>query len=163
MRPLILAVLAACGEEAADPTAVDRTAAEFTPPAGLMLEYVPPGQGSGDVRWIHAAADTWEVRDGADWDTAAAVATWSVALDGGLRVEDSLVLPSGFREGDSFDNGRVVALGERAVWYGTFPDVVTVELTGGPLEGTVALAAGVGPIAIGEGGWGWELASYAAE
>ena len=62
------------------------------------------------------------------------------------RVDGSQLLPSKVKEGASAEGVEVTEMGERAVWYGTFPDVASVTVSTGTLAGEWAFARDIGPI-----------------
>ena len=161
MRPLGVALLlAGCGEGGEDPAALGYTAAEFAPPAGQRMEFIPPGQGQAIPLWIQVTQDAWVVREGLDWEGAAAVATWPMSATDGLSVDGDLLLPRSFEAGTGFENGTVGSPADREVWYGVFPAAIGVELTESVFGGEVVFAADVGPIAFTLEGRPWELAGY---
>ena len=99
------------------------------------------------------------LRDGDFWRDAPPGDPLPTALDdGGLTVDGAALLP-GLSVGDSAGEATVTGKGERTVWYGTFPDTITVGISAGPWQGEAAFALGIGPIRLSHQG-DRELAWY---
>jgi hypothetical protein len=157
-RLLLLVAIVGCdGDRSADGL---WPAFDFIAPDGSELELVRPGEEFQPPMLIRATPGTWELRNGARFDTATAVATWAVNDEAGLRIDGVLVLPEHFKSGDAVEDTVVIDIGERETWYGIFPRTVTVEILTGSLAGEAAFAEGVGPIYLTINGTAWELATY---
>lgn len=161
-------------------------ASAYAGAAGRLLVYNPVSAHAGDTGVDSAGqADTAGPADtaGDTGDTAAAeppaelslaidATTWTWTLPGGaveavdwsptdgLVVDDSRLLPATVKDGASADGVEVTEKGERAVWYGTFPDVASVTVSAGSLAGDWAFARDVGPIVARVAGDDWELVYY---
>lgn len=165
-------------------------ASAYSGSAGRLLVYNPVSAHAGDtgadtagaVDTGDTAADSGDTA-GDSGDTAAAeppaelslaidATTWTWTLPGGavqavewstadgLVVDDSRLLPATVKDGASANGVEVTDTGERAVWYGTFPDVASVTVSAGSLAGDWAFARDVGPIAARVAGDDWELVYY---
>lgn len=84
--------------------------------------------------------------------------SWSVAS--GLVVDDTTLLPPTVRAGQSASGASVTDVGEVTVWYGTFPDVATVDVSSGTLAGAWAFARDVGAVRVHVADDDWELVYY---
>lgn len=152
----------ACGPSQGEPAGKVWYAYDYAPEFGASFTYVQPGVTSGDALHLFVGNGSWDVRRGVDYATGTPVATWVVSADNetGLVVDGSMVLPGGFEEGDTFENGVVSEIAERKVEIGTFSEVVTVDLDGGPLAGEAAFVVGTGPVVLTVTGNYWEVSAY---
>ena len=83
-----------------------------------------------------------------------------MSTDDGLWIGETQLLP--FRiEAESQGAGvRIVDIGSRETWYGTFEGVVTVEVDAGDWAGEQAFAEGIGLIEVTWRGEPWQLVYY---
>ncbi len=154
---MILLLLACAGEEPQAAWSLE----DWGGPAGAFYELVPLDEPDSLPLLVQVEADTWEFRYGDNWRTAQQQGEAERTVGGqGYLVGTSLLLPSELEVGSSAQGTRIQARGEVEVWYGSFPDVLSVEVGEGELAGPAAFAAGVGPILLSWGGKEWELAGY---
>lgn len=154
-----LLVLAACSGEFRAPEETELQS--WAGPEGSWLSYCPIGAPDSVPLMVYIAQDSWELRYGEPWRTATEQGLYPVVADAvGYRVDDSLLLPASLEVGTSADGTTIQEQGEVEVWYGTFPDVLTVEVGEGTFRGEAAFADGVGPILLSYGGRTWELLGY---
>lgn len=133
-------------------------------PAGTWLTLGPQGAPDSVPLMIHVEQDAWELRYGEPWRAATDAGAYAVTTDAvGYHVDDSLLLPAGLEVGSSAEGTTIVDQGEVEVWYGTFPDALTVEVGQGPFQGEAVLADGVGPILLRFSGRTWELWGYSRD
>lgn len=138
--------------------------ATWAGPAGTWLTLGPEGAPDSVPLMIHVEEDAWELRYGEPWRTATEAGIYDVATDAvGYRVDDSLLLPAGLEVGSSADGTTILDQGEVEVWYGTFPDALTVEVGQGTFQGEAVFADGVGPIRLRYAGRTWELVGYSRD
>lgn len=164
MRPAsaLLVLCAGCGPQEDPEVNTSRAAADYAGPPLMHLDLVAPTDTAAApvMLRVSEAQDSWETRVGDRWSDGTDSRTWAVSLDGDLRVDDTLLLPARVSEGVVLESCTVTAVGEREVWYGLFPDVVSVQIAEGPFAGEQAFARDVGPILLTWSGEVWELASY---
>jgi hypothetical protein len=158
---LLLAIAAACGGEEAGGGASVVTGADYAGPVGGAVELVPVGEADAESLFIAFREASWERRTGREWDDGTPTGAWARSVrEGAVYLEESLTVPASVTAGSSAEGARVLSVGAREVWYGTFPDTVEIEVAAGPLAGTQVFAKGVGPIVLTLEGVGWELAGY---
>lgn len=157
----MILLLAACSGGEAEPL---WSLEDWGGPAGAFYELIPLDAPDSVPLLVQVSADSWELRYGDNWRTAQDQGEAARQVGGqGYVVGSSMLLPAGLEVGSSAQGTTIEASGEREVWYGTFPDVLSVEVGEGEFSGPAAFAAGVGPILLSFGGREWELAGYELE
>ncbi|RME24009.1 MAG: hypothetical protein D6798_12275 [Deltaproteobacteria bacterium] len=157
---LVLGLMVACSADFAEEQA-PLTVADWGGPVDGYVELVEPDnpQGAGIMIEFHDGG--WVIRYGTSWSEGDEVARYDAsATDAGYRVDDSMLVPAPVEVGNEAEGSVIEARGELTVWYGTFPDVVTVDVGGGPFAGVAAFAPRVGPVTLSWSGKTWELAYY---
>lgn len=145
--PLAACALAACSDDAKGGTAPVATLADYAGAPGTLLLFTPLDDPEGAPIMLLIGEDSWEFRDGDFWRDAPPGDPLPATLDAALTVDGAVLLP-GLAVGDSAGDATVTAKGELTVWYGTFPDAITVEIAAGPWQGAAAFALGIGPIRL---------------
>lgn len=180
LAPLLALGLPACKKAGGE--SESNAASAYSGAPGRLLVYNPVSAHAGDTAGdAGGPADTAPAGDTADTaadeppaelSLAIDATTWTWTLPGGtiramewstadgLLVDDSRLLPATVKDGASADGVDVTDKGERAVWYGTFPDVASVTVSAGALAGEWAFARDVGPIVAAVAGDDWELVYY---
>ena len=161
----MIALLACTGAEG--PTGDGLLASDFVGPESLRMEFVVPTDEEADsgtpqeVLHLRSEDGLWALRTGERWSEATPVGEYAAELgDEGFFLGGDQVLPARLTQGQTSEAGvTVTSLGERSVWYGTFPMAVEVEVSEG-LPGVHAFAEGIGPIQLELYGQVWELAYY---
>jgi hypothetical protein len=161
---MLALLLLACGPD--DLEGVDH-AESYLGPSPRRWQFVPQDDPAGTPLQIESRDGQWELRSGARWRDAAPLARWEVTAAPDLVVDGALLLPELVKPGATGEGVQVTDLGERAVYYGTFPRVVTVKVASGVFAGEQAFARDYGPVLL---SWDparsgltaavWELASY---
>jgi hypothetical protein len=159
VRTLVLAAaLAGCG----DPVeAAGKAFDAYVLPAGFQLVYTPLGDPYGQEISLRLVDRAWELRDGAEWEDGALLASFPADQSAGVEVDGTLLLPASLQVGATTDGITVEAIGETETWYGTFPDAVEVTVASdGAWDGPAAFAAEVGPVRWSLDGTTWDLVTY---
>lgn len=155
----MILLLLACGGGGDEETAA--TLRDWAGPVGAQYELIPLAEPDADALWIEVSEEAWELRHGTTWREAQRLGEEPRSLAGpGLKVGDSLLLPKELQPGASAQGSTIEGRGEDEVWYGAFPDVLTVTVGQGAFAGTAAFALDVGPIRLTFAGQDWELAGY---
>lgn len=144
----------ACGDDAV-PESTGGGAEEYAGPMGRLIEWAPVGTPEGDTVTLLVEHGLWTF-EGAD-GTLRQLA-W-VLDEAGFAVEGTYLLPNRLAVGSSAEGVEVVATGAVDVWYGTFPDCVTVEVAAGDWAGTQVFARDIGLVAATWQG-SWEAVYY---
>jgi len=135
--------------------------ADYTGPDGIYMVFGPAEDpAGGEPLLLRAEEGTWTLRLGAEWPSAEELASLEAAVDDGLRVGDTLMLPDPLIEGDAQEGATVIGFEDVEVYYGTFVDAVLVEIQGGDWAGEQAFGLGIGPVALTWGGQARELVYY---
>ncbi len=152
--------LLACGGKATGGGSVEpATMRDYLGAADTYLQFTPLDQPDGPVRLLRITAEKWELRDGEDWEEAGEGNRWTTEVkEGAFWVGQDLLLP-GISAGDAAEDAEVTGTGPFTTWYGTFPDTVQVEISGGGWSGELVFARDVGPIRFGRGD-DWDLVYY---
>ncbi|MDP6934686.1 MAG: hypothetical protein QGG40_17325 [Myxococcota bacterium] len=132
----------------------------YVSPEGTYLELAPEDLPDGTPLLVSVDADSWQIREGTEWDDALHVAVHQVTSDAGLWVDEDQILPARLTEGETGEGVEVTHTGDFEVWYGTFPDTVQVEVAEGTWAGTQVFAPGLGLIHSTYLGEVWELTYY---
>jgi hypothetical protein len=122
-----------------------------------VLLFTEEGRGDeGDTTTLALTETTWE------WeDPTGAASSWPYQLDDrGLIVDLVQLLPPRVGTGSEAEGTRVTATGATEVYYGTFDDTVTVEVSDGSFAGTAVFASGLGPVRLTVAGVALELVYY---
>jgi len=158
---MIALLLLACGPDKGTASAPEVASSVYAGAVGMSFAFIPAGQPDADTLFVAVREEAWERRIGREWDDAAAVGRWSRSFgEDGLALDGVVVLPGTVTVGSTSGAATVTAEGARAVWYGTFPDTVAVQVAEGPLTGEQVFARDIGPIQLTVDGAVWELATY---
>lgn len=157
----LLSLLAACGPDEIGGGKL-WYAYDYSPGFGDTFVFVDPADPDAEtVEPVHMRVGNgaWELRQGADFDSGTAVASFVVEVEDGVGiiVDGFTVLPDGFVEGDTWDNGKVESIKEDTVVIGTYSEMIRVTVDEGPLAGPNAFVLGVGPVQLTHGGTSWEV------
>jgi hypothetical protein len=157
----LLALLAACGPDLGPAGAGSLHAEDYLPPLERFLQ-LGPQDAPADGPWlmIEVGEDSWELREGMEWNQAERQEQLEIDDEDGLRLAGSLLLPAELAEGTEQDGTTVLSLGEEEVYYGGFDLAVRTEVPSGRFGGEWTFAQGVGPIALTVDGQRWELVYY---
>lgn len=151
---MILLWLLACTDEGG--SVGGASAADYAGPVGRVLEYADPTDETHLTQLTLVITETsWEFTDLAG-DAVPLIRDLDAE---GLKVGDELLLPAQLVPGRSEGGVTVGEFGDAEVYYGTFPDAVTVEVAQGSFAGPHTWARDVGPIALAWNGL-WELVYY---
>ncbi|HMV32634.1 MAG TPA: hypothetical protein PKA50_10985 [Gemmatimonadales bacterium] len=152
--------LLACGKSTTGEGTVEAaTLEDYVGAENSYLQFTPLDQPEGPLRLLRITAEKWELRSGAEWEEAGEGNRWSIETkDGAFWVGQDLLLP-GINQGDAAEDAVVTGTGPFSTWYGTFPDTVQVEISGGGWTGQIVFARDVGPIRFGRGD-DWDLVYY---
>ncbi len=152
-------LLAAC-EDPIGPVAEEGPEA-YVGAAGSYLELGPPDDPNGLGWLLQLEEDAWTLREGEAWITADEVfAVAAEASKDGLVVGGTRLLPDSVEEGTSADGVEVLSRDEVEVYYGTFPDAITVAVDGGDWAGEQVFARDVGLVSMTYQGVQRELRYY---
>ena len=152
---MILLALACSGGGAAVPESLGGGAEEYAGPVGRLLQWAPPELPDADGVVLRIEDGTWNF----EWaDGTTGSSTWTLD-DQGFAVDGVYLLPARLAEGSTADGVAVTQSGAVDVWYGNFPDCVTVEVDVGVWAGTQIFAKDIGPIAVTWNGE-WEAIYY---
>ena len=156
---LLLACSQGFGDQVGDPTVLD-----WGGPPGSWLTLAPVGAPDDEPLQIRIDDGLWDMRLGELWRTASEAQVAPVEVDSdGYWADDSLLLPAGLSKGDSAQGTTITSRGEVEVWYGSFPDALSVDIGSGAFAGEAAFVVEHGPIRLSWRGVDWELVSYELE
>ena len=133
---------------------------DYRGPPGARIELVPADAPEATPWMLAIEEASWELRVGDRWRNAETAGQWTASREDGLWVDASHLLPADPSVGSAAEGVTVVSEGEHAVWYGTFPWTVSVEVEAGPFAGPAVFALDVGPIVLTVEGETRELAGY---
>ncbi len=160
MNCLILCLLVACNSD----THTDDQglwAVDYVGEPGTYLQLGPTGDPLLEPNLIIRMEETtWTLRQGMGWASAEELAEFDIDTSQGLKVGDDVLLPERLVEGQSSDGVEITAIGDAEVYYGIFPDTVTVDVQSGRWAGEQIFAAGVGLIYVTFDGESWEMVYY---
>ena len=128
---------------------------------GSYFELGPATDPNSIAFLLEVGEGSWTMKEGESWINGTEL--FEVAAESGskgLTVGGTQLLPDSLEEGASGDGVSVVSRGEVYVYYGTFPDAVTVEVSGGDWAGRQVFARDIGPIVLTWQGTERELRYY---
>ncbi len=157
--PLLLVV--ACGGDDPYTEGGGLRAQDYYPVVDAWMRYGPKAApADGPYLMVEVSASSWELRQGTSWADHDDTEVLDYAIDDGLELQGSLLLPPELSEGDVQDGVEILSITDEQVYYGTFNSAARTSIPDGRFAGEWIFAPVVGPIQIALDGEIWELVYY---
>lgn len=134
---MMAAVIGGCDEAPTLAGGGGLTPADYVGAAGTRISFAPADAPDDPPLMLNLGEARWELREGDDWDSATAVATWEVSVGATLVAEGTKLLGPKLPDSAATETH-----------YGTFEDTVSASPDAAPFAGRWVFAAGLGPVVL---------------